>query len=277
MEVHSSFLWCEAQVWWCLVYTVCLIWTNRHDHNSQLLLDLYSEVPHRCLSCYTFNFIPSFTVFYSLLIICRHIFPAVIVIVVEFTAPTVILLQIICARRAGEFFLASHDPNSVQRRTDPRLSQVVFLFPILSPMEFGFWTERLYNYITESMTNCLKLENWLFSIVLLHTFVLFDTVNLLWHNLYCIKRYINKDDLTIWLFPMICNSLQSWKLSKHSKSLIRRTVLLYSIVSLSLHWGVRTPTDCRWRFSTAWYGTVRHGSVRYGTAQFGLVCVSTAV
>ncbi len=22
-----------------------------------------------------------------------------------------------------------------------------------------------------------------------------------------------------------------------------------------------------WRFSTAWYGTVRHGSVRYGTAQ----------
>ncbi len=32
-----------------------------------------------------------------------------------------------------------------------------------------------------------------------------------------------------------------------------------------------------WRFSTAWYGTVRHGSVRYGTAQFGSVCVSTAV
>ncbi len=26
-----------------------------------------------------------------------------------------------------------------------------------------------------------------------------------------------------------------------------------------------------WRFSTAWYGTVRHGSVRYGTAQFGSV------
>ncbi len=24
----------------------------------------------------------------------------------------------------------------------------------------------------------------------------------------------------------------------------------------------------KWRFSTAWYGTVRHGSVRYGTAQF---------
>ncbi len=22
-----------------------------------------------------------------------------------------------------------------------------------------------------------------------------------------------------------------------------------------------------WRFSTAWYGTVRHGSVRYGTAR----------
>ncbi len=32
-----------------------------------------------------------------------------------------------------------------------------------------------------------------------------------------------------------------------------------------------------WRFSTAWYGTVRHGSVRYGTVQFGSVCVSTAV
>ncbi len=26
-----------------------------------------------------------------------------------------------------------------------------------------------------------------------------------------------------------------------------------------------------WRFSTAWYGTVRHGSVRYSTAQFGSV------
>ncbi len=24
----------------------------------------------------------------------------------------------------------------------------------------------------------------------------------------------------------------------------------------------------KWRFSTAWYGTVQHGSVRYGTAQF---------
>ncbi len=33
----------------------------------------------------------------------------------------------------------------------------------------------------------------------------------------------------------------------------------------------------KWRFSTAWYGTVRHGSVRYGTAQFGSVCISTAV
>jgi len=35
-------------------------------------------------------------------------FPAVIVIIVEmavFAAPTVILLQIICARRAGEFEL----------------------------------------------------------------------------------------------------------------------------------------------------------------------------
>ncbi len=32
-----------------------------------------------------------------------------------------------------------------------------------------------------------------------------------------------------------------------------------------------------WRFSTAWYGTVRHGTVRCGTAQFGSVCVSTAV
>ncbi len=27
----------------------------------------------------------------------------------------------------------------------------------------------------------------------------------------------------------------------------------------------------KWRFSTAWYGTVRHGSVRYGTAHFGSV------
>ncbi len=29
--------------------------------------------------------------------------------------------------------------------------------------------------------------------------------------------------------------------------------------------------EIQWRFSTAWYGTVRHGSVRYGTAQFGSV------
>ncbi len=39
----------------------------------------------------------------------------------------------------------------------------------------------------------------------------------------------------------------------------------------------RHVTELIWRFSTAWYGTVRHGSVRYGTAQFGSVCVSTAV
>ncbi len=39
-----------------------------------------------------------------------------------------------------------------------------------------------------------------------------------------------------------------------------------------------SPPSCfYWRFSTAWYGTVRHGSVRYGTAQFGSVCISTAV
>ncbi len=26
----------------------------------------------------------------------------------------------------------------------------------------------------------------------------------------------------------------------------------------------------KWRFSTAWYGTVRHGSVRYGSVRVGL-------
>ncbi len=43
---------------------------------------------------------------FFLLIVSIIIFPAVIVIIVElavFAAPTVILLQIICARRAGEF------------------------------------------------------------------------------------------------------------------------------------------------------------------------------
>ncbi len=35
--------------------------------------------------------------------------------------------------------------------------------------------------------------------------------------------------------------------------------------------------DIIWRFSTAWYGTVRHGSLRHDTAQLGSVCVSTAV
>ncbi len=29
-----------------------------------------------------------------------------------------------------------------------------------------------------------------------------------------------------------------------------------------------TDTLTKWRFSTAWYGTVRHGSVRYGTGRF---------
>ncbi len=40
--------------------------------------------------------------------------------------------------------------------------------------------------------------------------------------------------------------------------------------------GGKTPAMILWRFSTAWYGTVRHGSIRYGTAQFGSVCISTA-
>ncbi len=34
---------------------------------------------------------------------------------------------------------------------------------------------------------------------------------------------------------------------------------------------VRLAERILWRFSTAWYGTVRHGSVRYGTAHFGSV------
>ncbi len=36
-------------------------------------------------------------------------------------------------------------------------------------------------------------------------------------------------------------------------------------------WQHEECTSILWRFSTAWYGTVRHGSVRYGTAQFGSV------
>ncbi len=63
MEVHSSFLWCEAQVWWCLVYTVRLIWTNRHDHSS--LTDFsYCWIFIRRYHTGAYRFIPliSFTV-----------------------------------------------------------------------------------------------------------------------------------------------------------------------------------------------------------------------
>ncbi len=51
----------------------------------------------------------------------------------------------------------------------------------------------------------------------------------------------------------------------------RKTSLLLAYIEILRHF------IYLWRFSTAWYGTVRHGSVRYGTAQFGSVCISTAV
>ncbi len=60
------------------------------------------------------------------------------------------------------------------------------------------WTEPSWMMITESMMN--YLENWVFTILLLHyrhTVLPFNTVKLLWHNLYCVKRYINKGDLTL--------------------------------------------------------------------------------
>ncbi len=54
---------------------------------------------------------------------------------------------------------------------------------------------------TEPPMNWLELEKWLVN-VLLHywqTIFLFDSVKLLWHNQYCIKRYVNKGDLT-WFY-----------------------------------------------------------------------------
>ncbi len=53
--------------------------------------------------------------------------------------------------------------------------------------------------------------------------------------------------------------------------------LLYSLYTHDCESSHSSSSFIKWRFSTAWYGTVRHGSVRYGTAQFGLVCISTAV
>ncbi|CAM4323714.1 unnamed protein product [Leuciscus chuanchicus] len=75
--------------------------------------------------------------------------------------------------------------------------------------------------------------------------------------------------------------------------LIRRTVLFGSTVSPSLHW-VLGPTQTTgavvdswpfhrdvmnydyWRFSTAWYGSVRLSTVRLGTERFGSLRFSTA-
>ncbi len=92
----SSMMWC----WWC---SLCLNWTNRHDHRSSR--NWSQIIIQRSLQC--FDFIPSFTDWVCLFswLCLSSSFPAVIVIIVEFAvfaAPTVILLQIICARRAGE-------------------------------------------------------------------------------------------------------------------------------------------------------------------------------
>ncbi len=49
------------------------------------------------------------------------------------------------------------------------------------------------------------------------------------------------------------------------------SIMFYHLV---LQMPVLLQTDSHrhlWRFSTAWYGTVRFGTARYGTAQFGSV------
>ncbi len=102
MRVHSSFLWCEALVW-CDVDDVHYVWTEQtwSQIQQKLKSDHYSEVVTMLWFHSQFHRLSLFV----LLIVSIIIFPAVIVIIVEFAvfaAPTVILLQIICARRAGE-------------------------------------------------------------------------------------------------------------------------------------------------------------------------------
>lgn len=63
--------------------------------------------------------------------------------------------------------------------------------PFLSQMEFGF-------HATVALESVMNWKIY-FTVVLLrfwHTIFLFNTVKLLWHNLYCIEKYRNKGDLT---------------------------------------------------------------------------------
>ncbi len=67
---------------------------------------------------------------------------------------------------------------------------------------------------------------------------------------------------------------------EHSASYSQKSEQLFLASVTALKMALLRSREFRrwlWRFSTAWYGTVRHGSVRYGTAQFGSVCISTAV
>ncbi len=91
----SSMMWCDD---------VHYVWTELTDmitDPQKLKSDHYSEVVTMLWFHSQFHRLSLFV----LLIVSIIIFPAVIVIIVEFAvfaAPTVILLQIICARRAGE-------------------------------------------------------------------------------------------------------------------------------------------------------------------------------
>ncbi len=151
-----SVMWSSSMMWWwwCLVILyVYYVWTELADMITAVLLtsvtagSLFGGTTHifTLFIILYLSFHSQFhrlSLFFSLLIvsiICRHVFPAVIVIIVEFAAfaaHTVILLQIICARRAGEFFSLTQSkfwPEDSWPSTEPSF---FFFSPILSPMEF---------------------------------------------------------------------------------------------------------------------------------------------
>ncbi len=63
------------------------------------------------------------------------------------------------------------------------------------------------------------------------------------------------------LFSITASTLLGMEFTRASQ--VATGVHFHSSMTTSRSWWML------WRFSTAWYGTVRHGSVRYGTAQFG--------
>ncbi len=139
---------------------------------------------------------------------------------------------------------------------------------------------------------------WVQEDSLFKTMKIVESVYLIWSVIdwltFCDVNLLLCNKLYLGLRYKTCayNKVIKWmddKITDYSYSILQRILQhlftsrsTYHVVLETNHWCRTAETvhvhgvpvinvQFKWRFSTAWYGTVRHGSVRYGTAQFGSV------